>query len=392
MGGGGADFNDIQPAIDAARNGDLIFVRPGSYRNFVLAKGLTIRATGNDVFVSGVNQDVDTFVGNIGSGKRAVLSGLTFGGGTLYFTNSTGELIGEDLLVLRTVVSNCGNVSFTGLTNSDDSNYCPAVLPTVSISSSTVRVSLATIHGQRGSDSAPCGFVSAGGSCVEIADSRVVLARCNVRGGIGGEGSSALPGGSGGTAITSSRSTVIGMGLMANVIDGGAGGNGYGTPGGNGGLGIDESGGTVLLSQVTVRGGSGGTGSPPGQDGGDWQGNLQRDDRYPSFDLDGGINPGDMCRLVINATSPGRVVMMLSQFGGYRHDPAFVGPPLSVVPGGFFFSLPLGHANGTDEFVVSAPLPDDPSLEGFLLNVQALILGDDTLSYLTNGLDRVIGE
>lgn len=40
VGGDGADFDQIQPAIDAARDGDVILVRPvHAYKSFVLEKG-----------------------------------------------------------------------------------------------------------------------------------------------------------------------------------------------------------------------------------------------------------------------------------------------------------------------------------------------------------------
>src|SRR5262245_15243003 len=42
--GPGGDFTDIQPAIDAALDGDVILVEPGTYTAFRLAKGVVIRS------------------------------------------------------------------------------------------------------------------------------------------------------------------------------------------------------------------------------------------------------------------------------------------------------------------------------------------------------------
>src|SRR5262245_60228990 len=46
VGGLGAQFDEIQPAIDAAAPGDVILVRAVKrYQGFILGKGLTIRAS-----------------------------------------------------------------------------------------------------------------------------------------------------------------------------------------------------------------------------------------------------------------------------------------------------------------------------------------------------------
>ncbi|MEW6743259.1 MAG: hypothetical protein AB1486_10920 [Planctomycetota bacterium] len=46
VGGPGADFTEIQPAVDAASPGDTILVRPVKlYRKFALAKPVTVKAS-----------------------------------------------------------------------------------------------------------------------------------------------------------------------------------------------------------------------------------------------------------------------------------------------------------------------------------------------------------
>src|SRR5262245_24801717 len=122
--GGGADFNEIQPAIDAASDGDLIFVRPEkTYLGFTLAdKSLTIRSTSGQFVVSptvrilGLSQTRSVHLGAMksSSGHAIMLS----------ITECAGEVGVDD--VLRSFdyalscspmaeVINCANVHLTGL-------------------------------------------------------------------------------------------------------------------------------------------------------------------------------------------------------------------------------------------------------------------------------------
>jgi hypothetical protein len=55
--------------------------------------------------------------------------------------------------------------------------------------------------------------------------------------------------------------------------------------------------------------------------------------------------------------------------------------------------VPLAHTGGGgSDFGRTIQLPNDPLLQGFVINAQVLILGDDAKSYLSNGVTRVIGE
>ncbi|MCB9914338.1 MAG: hypothetical protein H6828_04190 [Planctomycetes bacterium] len=76
QGGAGVDFQDIQPAIDAASHGDLLLVHPGSYAGFTLAKGLTVLGTdpGDRPRVTG-----PVVVTGLGPNRRATLSSLRTG-------------------------------------------------------------------------------------------------------------------------------------------------------------------------------------------------------------------------------------------------------------------------------------------------------------------------
>lgn len=73
-GGAGVDFSDIQPAVDAASDGDLVLVRNGDYTAFVIdGKSLTVTAGLHDLVVLGVG---GCAVRNLGPGQQVTLRGL----------------------------------------------------------------------------------------------------------------------------------------------------------------------------------------------------------------------------------------------------------------------------------------------------------------------------
>jgi hypothetical protein len=67
---GGGQFTDIQTAISAAQDGDVILVHPGQYASFTLDKGLVIVGYG------GVDTLGTTQIVNVGSGQRAAVVNL----------------------------------------------------------------------------------------------------------------------------------------------------------------------------------------------------------------------------------------------------------------------------------------------------------------------------
>jgi len=82
--GSGAQFAEIQPAIDAARAGDVIFVRPGTYARFEVGKPVRILADGSGpAVVAGLEYAVR--VRGLRIGTELVLSGLTL--------RATGSLV-----------------------------------------------------------------------------------------------------------------------------------------------------------------------------------------------------------------------------------------------------------------------------------------------------------
>ena len=103
---GGADFSDLQPAVDAASSGDVLLVAAGVYGNVaVLGKGLTILGDGA---VPSVRQLVAR---DLPAGEELVLRSLAFVG--LSFTPLTleeneGTVWVEDCTFQRNLVSNGG--------------------------------------------------------------------------------------------------------------------------------------------------------------------------------------------------------------------------------------------------------------------------------------------
>ncbi|MBM3976553.1 MAG: hypothetical protein FJ299_06135 [Planctomycetes bacterium] len=77
--GPGQPYAEIQPAIDAAQPGDRIFVAPGLYQPFDVAKALEIRGSGpGSTSVTGFFPGLYTKVLNVPSGAIATLAGMSF--------------------------------------------------------------------------------------------------------------------------------------------------------------------------------------------------------------------------------------------------------------------------------------------------------------------------
>src|SRR5205809_924810 len=68
--GGGGQFTDIPPAIDAAQPGDVLLVVTGTYSPFTLGKGLTIIGYGQTPLSGGVS------ILGVPAGETAVIVNL----------------------------------------------------------------------------------------------------------------------------------------------------------------------------------------------------------------------------------------------------------------------------------------------------------------------------
>lgn len=118
--GGGADFTDVQPAIDAAAHGDTILIRPGSYGGFTIVdKALSLVSDGGQ---PPRIQDLAAVAG-LAADHPVNLAGLNLRRG-LVLIDSDGQVLCSDLVCewpeltesnvsLSHRVSNCQTVIFS---------------------------------------------------------------------------------------------------------------------------------------------------------------------------------------------------------------------------------------------------------------------------------------
>lgn len=213
VGPSGADFTQVQPAVDAAADGDLILVKPGSYAQFhVQDRGLTVVAeVPGSVSITGPVRVTD-----LAEGKRVALIDLS------------ATATGTDALML---VGNEGSVRVRGGTWRAADKAEPAwVLPPAGariLNSPDVALRSMTLQGGDGVNLADLPFTwpAAGGAGLIAVDSGLALYHCTL---IGGDG--------GGDHLE----------------------EGYG--GGSGGHGLHLRGGFVHLVSTTLQGGNGGDG------------------------------------------------------------------------------------------------------------------------------------
>src|SRR5262245_10646756 len=169
---GSGDFTQIQPAIDASQDGDVILVRSiyfghPLYDPFVLSKGVMIRASDTPFTVAMTPPD-HVLVQNIGAPKRGGIAGMSIVydpqtlGYPLYVLvevhSSGGEVVLENLsLTIKDttdapyfgaqdalLIQDCSNVSITGLVAIREPNYSNNAA--VRIDRSSVRISDVTVN------------------------------------------------------------------------------------------------------------------------------------------------------------------------------------------------------------------------------------------------------
>lgn len=221
----GGPFTAIQPAVDAAQDGDTILVRAGPYAGFeVTGKGLSIVADPEGaVSVTGVVR-----VTSITAGQRVLLSGLaiTHGGeSALQATAVAGTLRVEAVTVTTTLTPAFGHAVW--LVDCADAAFLRCTLT--------------------GAMPFQIGQAGAG---LSAQDSRVALYDSALQGGPGyngffmGSGGSSVGPGSGGPGAAVSGASEI-------FVSGGS------VRGGQGGLGV-----SALCFPAAIQGGAGASGGP----------------------------------------------------------------------------------------------------------------------------------
>ena len=220
-------FTQIQAAVDAANDGDLVLVKPGSsYVGFhVQAKSLSIVG---DAGLTGVTVLGTVIVSDLAAAQIVSLTGLFVHGGAVAGVNVHFGLYSSN---------NLGSVRCQGCTFWSD---------------------------------APTAIPANGYDGVRIeSSSDVSLTACNIR----GSGSNAEPGipfiyTVGGAGLDCSSSTLT---LCDSTIYGGWGGFSFSFQSGDGGPGLGSTNSTIFSSNCTIDGGWGGdgwtTGPSPGQGG-----------------------------------------------------------------------------------------------------------------------------
>ena len=282
--GPGRPFTDIQPALDAAADGDRILVDAGAYnaalpQALVINKGVAITCAAGTYIQNGVR-----FAG-VQRGQQAALAGASVTGGELrgVRTLSAIEVLDCDGVV---AVTQCG--LYAGATLGAGNRLIYASDPVLRVHRSTVVLTTIYIHGGYGTP-----VIDAANSTLHVSycfgargsspfyldppsstflyngavpptfrfmDCRVALADVFVA---GGPAMAALyPSGGDGIQATNGELQLV----RAVVVGGGGFGNSSG-PGGNGGNGIVHS--SVLLGGPGngISGGAAGVGTPPGTAG-----------------------------------------------------------------------------------------------------------------------------
>jgi hypothetical protein len=165
VGGPGADFDEIQPAIDAAQDGDVILVRPGQYHGFTLSKGVMVAASSTRFSVPPTATD-RVVVSGVASGRRAGIAGMSM--------NGLADVLGYQFLE----VSSCqGEVVLEDLELQSPDSVPFFLSADLLLIADCTNVSVTTLQASRGSDASLRGVVHVERSVVRLADCTVQVGK-----------------------------------------------------------------------------------------------------------------------------------------------------------------------------------------------------------------------
>ncbi|MFN0243780.1 MAG: hypothetical protein ACKVWV_12895 [Planctomycetota bacterium] len=213
---GGGSFTQIQPAVDAAANGDTLLVKNGNYAGFVIDdKALnvvrdagTTGAITNTITVRNLAVDKDVLLQNLVVTAPSVEDAITHG---LVCTNNAGSVRVQDSTLTG------GNADFDGC---GDFQF-PGAGASVQSSTDVVMIRCTLTGGLGwGFANCNCGFARQGGAGLQSSASLVALYDCALLGGRGGPGMEC--GGKGGTGALVSGS--LGVYAADSSFTGGMGG------------------------------------------------------------------------------------------------------------------------------------------------------------------------
>lgn len=386
---GGADFFNIQPAIDAAAAGDVVLVKDGTYAEFTISgKGVAVLAdAGATVQVNGTDGDNATVVTGVPSGQVAMIRGITFvppgdiQEEHLLLQNNQGVVWLEDLLLQGGITFPF--IYFLNTNTSLDVETSDQVV----IVNSVIRGSGGAVQGSG---------LEAGSIAMEVDDSTV-----HAYGSDFAPGGTLVAGGPGRPAIDAGTCELV---LRDCIVQGGYGGaeGVFGQPGpGNGGPGMRlESGAEAWTINTSVMGGPGQTsmwGAPSSQPG-------------PPFLLLGGTiseHVADQALLssstvvrddvlnedaVFDVTStPNGTVYLLVSFvpipGFVSSFPELTGVGLNPV------ITPVGFTDGAGQFQLTVGIPSlPPGQETWSATVQFLVFSPGDFEVTNPTIVTVIDE
>lgn len=359
--GPGVDFPELQPAVDAAEDGDLILLHPGSYSHAAIhGKSLSVVVDGEPGSAT-VAAPFSLFspaapallVEGLGAGQSVIVRGLSL---------LTLGFLPQDI-VLR--VEDCdGPVVLEDCIIDNSDGYAAAVRTSLSVAFVGSRFD----PGLSFYDSVAGAHLTRPGLDVESAT--VFLYDCEVLGSIGPDAQSLpfiphTPPGEGGEAVRLHLSTLFASG---SSLQGGDGGSSEATvcdPGSDGGDGIAYGAGSLarLLDTAVTGGAAGlagpGCGLPDGSPGqafdGPRGGVLTLPGAARSFAASSPVAEGTQVDLVFEG-APGDaviVVLALEPGAGIYHD-AFGAVQLVAAP---FLAFPFGVVPAGGVLSAGVPIP-----------------------------------